>query len=160
MIKLIPKFNLGDNVNILENADFLEKTEKNRLVYNTYKNRVAIIKDIKSQTNNVTYMLEIKTKNGTIFTFDILEKYIEKCDETELLVNDKVKLKDDAEFLEKNEENRKSYETYKKREGIIVEIYNLHPNKENTTYIVEMMQQQKNTNFRFDILGKYLEKIN
>ena len=160
MINLIPKFNLGDNVNILENADFLEKTEKNRLVYNTYKNRVAIIKDIKSQTNNVTYILEIKTKNGTTFTFDILEKYIEKCDETDFLVNDKVKLKDDAEFLEKNEVNRKSYETYKKREGVIVEIHNLHPSKENTTYIVEMTQQQKNTNFRFDILGKYLEKIN
>jgi hypothetical protein len=160
MNKLIPKFNLDDNVYILENADFIEKTEKNRLVYNTYKNKVAIIKDIKSQTNNITYILEMRSKSGTLFTFDILEKYIEKCDQADFLVNDKVKLKDNAEFLEKNEENRKSYETYKKREGTIVEIHNLHPNKENTTYIVEILQNQKNTNFKFDILGKYLEKIN
>jgi hypothetical protein len=155
-----PIFNIGDNVKILENSEFTEKTEKNRLVYNTYKNRIATIKNINNITHNcVTYLLEMKSKNGSLFTFDILEKYLEKCDISEFTIDDIVKIKDDANFDEKNEENKKSYETYKNREGKIVEIKNLHPYKDNTTFIIEMLNA-KNTTFRFDILGKYLNKLN
>jgi hypothetical protein len=155
-----PNFNIGDNVKVLESSEFTEKTEKNRLVYNTYKNRIATIKNINNRTHNcVTYLLEMKSKNGSLFTFDILEKYLEKCDVSDFTIDDIIKIKDDANFEEKNEENKKSYETYKNREGKIVEIKNLHPYKDNTTYIVEMLSA-KNTFFRFDILGKYLNKIN
>ncbi len=153
------KFNIGENVKILENAQFIEKTDKNKLVYNTYKNRTSTIKKIQNITyNSVTYLVEMKSKNGSLFTFDILEKYLEKCEKLDFSIDDIVIIKDDADFIEKNEENKKSYETYKKRECKIVEIKNLHPYKDNTTFIVEMLSA-KNTTFRFDILGKYLNKI-
>jgi hypothetical protein len=155
-----PNFNIGDNVKVLESSEFTEKTEKNRLVYNTYKNRIATIKNINNRTHNsVTYILEMKSKNGSLFTFDILEKYLEKCEISEFTIDDIVKIREDANFEEKNEENKKSYETYKNRECKIVEIKNLHPYKDSTTFIVEMLSA-KNTTFRFDILGKYLNKIN
>ena len=101
----------------------------------------------------------MKSKNGSLFTFDILEKYLEKCEISEFTIDDIVMIKDDADFVEKNEENKKSYETYKKREGKIIGIKNQSPYKDNTTFIVEMLSA-KNTTFRFDILGKYLNKIN
>ena len=154
-----PEFNIDDYVKVSEKSEFLEKTEKNRLVYNTYKNRIAKIKNINNITNDsVTYLLEMKSKNGTLFTFDILEKYLEKSEISELTINDIVKIKDDANFDEKSEKNKKSYETYKNREGKIVEIKNMHPYKDNTTFIVEM-ENSENITFRFDIIGKYLKKI-
>ena len=153
------KFNIGDNIKVLENSNFIEKTEKNKLVYNTYKNRVGVIKNIQSRIHNsVTYLVEMMSKNGLLFTFDILEKYLEKCDISEFTIDDIVMINDNANFIEKNEENKKSYETYKKREGKIIEIKNQSPYKDNTTFIVEMLSA-KNTTFRFDILGKYLIKI-
>jgi hypothetical protein len=154
-----PEFKIDDYVKVSEKSEFLEKTEKNRLVYNTYKNRIAKIKNINNITNDsVTYLLEMKSKNGTLFTFDILEKYLEKSEISELTIDDIVKIKDDSNFDEKSEKNKKSYETYKNRKGKIVEIKNMHPYKDNTTFIVEMENSEKTT-FRFDILGKYLEKI-
>ncbi len=142
------KFNLEDKVKIIENANFREKTEKNRLVYNTYKNRVGTIKEIKiTNRNSITYLVEMTGKSGNTFTFDILEKYIQKYEDEEFLINDKVKIKDDANFIEKNEENREKYETYKNKEGFVVD-------KKNSTYIVQF------SNDKIDILGKYLEKIN
>jgi hypothetical protein len=154
-----PKFNIGDNIKVLENSDFIEKTEKNKLIYNTYKNRIGKIKNIQCKIyNSITYLVEMKSKNGSLFTFDILEKYLERCDISEFTIDDIVMIKDDANFIEKNEENKKSYETYKKKEGKIIEIKNHNPNKDNTTFIVEMLSA-KNTTFRFDILGKYLNKI-
>jgi len=62
------------------------------------------------------------------------------------LINDKVKIKDDAIFIEKTEENRKKYETYKNKEGLVVD-------RKNSTYIVEFIDN------KIDILGKYLEKL-
>jgi len=100
----------------------------------------------------------MKSKNGKLFTFDILEKYLEKSEISELTIDDIVKIKDSANFDEKSEKNKKSYETYKNREGKIVEIKNMHPYKDNTTFIVEM-ENSENMTFRFDIIGKYLEKI-
>jgi hypothetical protein len=151
-------YNIGDNVKILDNSEFTEKTDKNKLIYNTYKNRIGVIKNIQNRIyNSVTYLVEMKSKNGSLFTFDILEKYLEKCEKADFTIDDIVIIKDDADFAEKNEENKKSYETYKKREGKIVEIKNLHPYKGNTTFIVEMISAKNNT-FRFDILGKYLNK--
>jgi ribosomal protein L21E len=141
------KFNLDDKIKIIENANFREKTEKNRLIYNTYKNRVGTIKDIKiTNRNSITYMIDMVGKSGNTFTFDILEKYIQKYEDNEFLINDKVKIKDDANFIEKNEENRKKYETYKNKEGVVVE-------RKNSTYIVEF------NDTKIDILVKYLEKI-
>lgn len=147
MIKITTKFNLEDKVKIIENANFREKTDKNRLVYNTYKNRVGTIKEIKpTNRNSITYIIEMTAKSGNTFTFDILEKYIEKYDDIEFLLDEKVKIKDNANFIEKNEENRKKYETYKNKEGIIQD-------RKNSTYIVEFFDS------KIDILGKYLEKL-
>jgi len=147
MIQITTKFNLEDKIKIIENANFREKTEKNRLVYNTYKYRVGIIKDIIiTNRNSITYVIEMTGKNGNTFRFDILEKYIQKYEDVEFLINDKVKIKDDAIFIEKNEENRKKYETYKNKEGYIVD-------RKNSTYIVEFIDN------KIDILGKYLEKL-
>ena len=147
MNKITTKFNLEDKIKIIENANFREKTEKNRLVYNTYKNRIGTIKDIKiTNRNSITYVIEMTGKNGNTFRFDILEKYIQKYEDVEFLINDKVKIKDDAIFIEKNEENRKKYETYKNKEGYIVD-------RKNSTYIVEFIDN------KIDILGKYLEKL-
>ena len=147
MSKINTKFNLEDKVKIIENANFREKTEKNRLVYNTYKYRVGTIKDIKiTNRNSITYLIEMTGKNGNTFTFDILEKYLEKYDEVEFFINEKVKIRNDANFVEKNEENRKKYESYKNIEGFVVD-------KKNSTYIIEFSDN------KIDILGKYLEKI-
>jgi len=85
-------------------------------------------------------------KNGNTFTFDILEKYLEKYEEQEFFINEKVKIRNDAKFLEKNEENRKKYDSSKNIEGFVVD-------KKNSTYIVEF------SDVKLDILGKYLEKI-
>jgi hypothetical protein len=142
------KFNLGDKVKLIETANFREKIEKNRLVYNTYKNRVGIVKEINpTNSKSITYLIEMPSKSGNTFTFDILEKYIEKYDDIEFLINEKVRIKSEAYFIEKNEENRKKYETYKNKDGVIVD-------KKNLTYIVEF------TDNKIDILGKYLEKLN
>lgn len=148
MNKITTKFNLEDKIKIIENANFREKTEKNRLVYNTYKNRIGTIKEIKiTNRNSITYLIEMTGKSGNNFTFDILEKYIQKYEDIEFLINDKVKIKDDANFIEKNKENRKKYETYKNKEGSVVD-------RKNSTYIVEFSDNNK-----IDILVKYLEKI-
>ncbi len=148
MNKITTKFNLEDKIKIIENANFREKTEKNRLVYNTYKNRIGTIKEIKiTNRNSITYLIEMTGKSGNNFTFDILEKYIQKYEDIEFLINDKVKIKDDANFIEKNEENRKKYETYKNKEGSVVD-------RKNSTYIVEFSVDNK-----IDILVKYLQKI-
>lgn len=148
MSKIIPKFNLGDKVKLIETANFREKTEKNKLVYNTYKNRVGIVKEINpTNSKSITYLIEMLSKGSNTFTFDILEKYIEKYDDIEFLINEKVRIKSEAYFIEKNEENRKKYETYKNKDGVIVD-------KKNSTYIVEF------TDNKIDILGKYLEKLN
>ena len=81
MNKINTKFNLEDKVKIIETADFREKTEKNRLVYNTYKNRVGTVKEIRPiNSKSITYIIEMTAKSGNIFTFDILEKYIQKHD--------------------------------------------------------------------------------
>lgn len=147
MIKITTKFNLEDKIKIIENANFREKTEKNRLIYNTYKNRVGIVKEIKpTNRNSITYIIEMIAKNGNTFRFDILEKYIQKYEDIEYLINENVRIKDDANFIEKNEENRKKYETYKNKDGVVVD-------KKNSTYIVEF------SNEKIDILGKYLEKM-
>jgi hypothetical protein len=144
MIKITTKFNLEDKIKIIENANFREKNDKNKLVYNTYKHRVGTIKDIRiTNRNSITYVIEMTGKNGNTFRFDILEKYIQKYEDVEFLINDKVKIKDDAIFIEKNEENRKKYETYKNKEGLVVD-------RKNSTYIIEF------SNDKIDILGKYL----
>ena len=144
MIKITTKFNLEDKIKIIENANFREKNDKNRLVYNTYKYRVGTIKDIRiTNRNSITYVIEMTGKSGNTFRFDILEKYIQKYEDVEFLINDKVKIKDDAIFIEKNEENRKKYETYKNKEGLVVD-------RKNLTYIIEF------SNDKIDILGKYL----
>ncbi len=141
------KFNLEDKVKIIENANFREKTEKNKLVYNTYKNRVGTVKEIKATNkNSITYIIEMMAKNGNTFRFDILEKYIQRYEDIEYLINENVRIKKDANFIEKNEENRKKYETYKNKDGFVVD-------KKNSTYIVQF------SNDKIDILGKYLEKI-
>ena len=141
------KFNLEDQVKIIENANFKEKTEKNKLVYNTYKNRVGTIKEIKpTNINSITYIIEMLAKNGNTFRFDILEKYIQKYEDIEYVINEKVRIKDNANFIEKNKENRKKYEIYKNKDGVVVD-------KKNSTYIVQF------SNDKIDILGKYLEKI-
>jgi hypothetical protein len=141
------KFNLEDKVKIIENANFKEKTEKNKLVYNTYKNRVGTIKEIKpTNINSITYIIEMLAKNGNTFRFDILEKYIQKYEDIEYVINEKVRIKDNANFIEKNKENRKKYEIYKNKDGVVVD-------KKNSTYIVQF------SNDKIDILGKYLEKI-
>jgi hypothetical protein len=148
MSKITTRFNFEDKVKIIENANFREKTEKNRLVYNTYKNRVGTVKEIKpTNSKSITYIIEMSTKNSNTFTFDILEKYLEKYDEIEFLLNEKVKIKNNANFIEKNEENRKKYETYKNIDG-----YGVIVEKKNSTYIVEFSYN------KIDILGKYLEK--
>jgi hypothetical protein len=142
------KFNLEDKIKIIENANFREKTEKNKLVYNTYKNRVGIVKEIKpTNRNSITYIIEMTGKNDNTFRFDILEKYIQRYEDIEFLINENVRIKKDANFIEKNEENRKKYETYKNKDGFVVD-------KKNSTYIVQFF------NDKIDILGKYLEKIN
>lgn len=147
MSKIISKFNLGEKIKIIDNANFKEKTEKNRLVYNTYKYRVGTIKEIKiTNRNSITYIIEMIAKSGNTFTFDILEKYIQSYDELEFEINDKVRIKSEANFIEKNKENKKNYETYKNREGLVLD-------KKNSTYIVEFSDDKIN------ILGKYLEKI-
>jgi len=147
MKNIIIKFNLEDKIKIISTANFKEKTEKNRIIYNTYKYRVGTIKEIKpTNSKSITYIIEMKAKNGNTFTFDILEKYIEKYDDKEYLINEKVKIRNDADFFEKTEKNRKIYETYKNKEGVII-------NKINSTYIVEF------TDIKIDILGKYLEKL-
>jgi ribosomal protein L21E len=147
MIQITTKFNLEDKVKIKENSNFREKTEKNRLIYNTYKNRVGIIKEIKpTNCNSITYVIEMSAKSGNTFRFDILEKYIQEYNDIEYLINDKVRIKNEANFIEKNEQNRKKYETYKNKEGLIVD-------KKNSTYIVEFIDD------KIDLLGKYLEKI-
>jgi hypothetical protein len=149
MSKITTKFNLEDKVKIIENANFREKTEKNRLIYNTYKNRVGIVKEIKpTNSRSITYVIKMNAKNGNIFTFDILEKYIQNYDDKEFLINEKVKIRSDANFIEKNEENRKKYETYKNIDG-----YGIVVDKKNSTYIVEF------NNSKIDILGKYLDKL-
>jgi hypothetical protein len=148
MSKFNIKFNVGDKIKLKENANFREKSEKNRLIYNTYKNRVGIIKEIKpTNSNSITYIIEMKANKGNTFTFDILEKYIQENNDLEFIINDKVKIREDAYFIEKNEENRKRYESYKNKEGIVKE-------KKNSTYLVEFSDNKIN------ILGKYLEKIN
>jgi hypothetical protein len=148
MSKINTKFNLEDKVKVIDTANFREKTEKNRLVYNTYKNRVGIIKEIRpTNSNSITYIIEMTAKNGKTFTFDILEKYIQEYNDIEYLINEKVKIKNEANFIKKNEENRKKYENFKNKEGIITD-------KKNLTYIVEFLGD------KIDILGKYLEKIN
>lgn len=148
MSEINNKFILGDKIKLIETANFREKTEKNKLVYNTYKNRVGIVKEIKpTNSKSITYIIEMNSKSNNVFTFDILEKYIQKYDDIEFLINDKVKIKDDANFIEKNIKNREKYETYKNKEGIVLE-------KKNLTYIVEFFDD------KIDILGKYLEKIN
>jgi hypothetical protein len=148
MSEINSKFNLGDKIKLIETANFREKTEKNKLVYNTYKNRVGIVKEIKpTNSKSITYIIEMNSKSNNIFTFDILEKYIQKYDDIEFLINEKVKIKNDANFIEKNEKNREKYESYKNKEGIVLE-------KKNLTYIVEFLDN------KIDILGKYLEKIN
>lgn len=147
MSKITSKFNVEEKVKIIENANFKEKTEKNRLVYNTYKYRVGTVKEIKiTNSKSITYIIEMNAKNGNTFTFDILEKYLEKYDEVEFLINEKVKIRNNANFIEKNEENRKKYESYKNIEGFVVDI-------KNSTYIVEFSKD------KIDILGKYLEKL-
>jgi hypothetical protein len=141
------KFNLEDKIKIIENANFREKTNKNRLIYNTYKNRVGTVVEIKpTNSNSITYVIEMTSKNGNTFRFDILEKYIQEYNDIEYLINDKVRIKSEANFIEKNEENRKKYETYKNNEGVVVE-------RKNSTYIVEF------NDTKIDILGKYLEKV-
>lgn len=148
MNKINTKFILGEKVKVIETANFREKTEKNRLVYNTYKNRVGTIMEIKvTNSKSITYIIEMTSKSGNNFTFDILEKYIQKYDDIEILINEKVKIKDDANFIEKNEENKKLYETYKNKDGVVVD-------KKNSTYIVEFLD------CKIDILGKYLDKLN
>ena len=148
MNKINTKFILGEKVKVIETANFREKTEKNRLVYNTYKNRVGTIMEIKvTNSKSITYIIEMTSKSGNNFTFDILEKYIQKNDDIEILINEKVKIKDDANFIEKNEENKKLYETYKNKDGVVVD-------KKNSTYIVEFLD------CKIDILGKYLDKLN
>ena len=148
MSKINTKFNLEDKVKVIDTANFREKTEKNKLVYNTYKNRVGIVKEIRpTNSNSITYIIEMTAKNDKTFTFDILEKYIQEYNDIEYLINEKVKIKNDANFIEKNEENRKKYENFKNKEGIITD-------KKNLTFIVEFLDD------KIDILGKYLEKIN
>lgn len=79
--KINTKFNLEDKVKIIETANFTEKAEKNRLVYNTYKNRVGTVKEIRpTNSQSITYIIEMTAKSGNTFTFDILEKYIQKYD--------------------------------------------------------------------------------
>jgi len=147
MIKITTKFNLEDKIKIIENANFREKTDKNRLVYNTYKNRVGTIKEIKiTNSNSITYVIEMTAKSGNTFKFDILEKYIKEYNDVEYLINEKVRIKSEANFIEKNKENREKYETFKNREGFVVD-------SKNSTYIVEFSDN------KIDILGKYLEKI-
>ncbi len=147
MSKIKSKFNLEEKVKIIENANFREKTEKNRLVYNTYKNRLGCVKEIRpTNSKSITYVIEMTSKNGNTFTFDILEKYLQEYNDVEFLINEKVKIKSDANFIEKTEENRKKYETYKNRDGVVVD-------KKNSTYIVEF------SNIKINILGKYLEKL-
>jgi hypothetical protein len=148
MFKITTKFNLEDKVKVIDTANFKEKTEKNRLVYNTYKNRVGTVKEIRpTNRNSITYIIEMTAKNGKTFTFDILEKYIKEYNDIEYLINEKVRIKNDANFIEKKEENRKKYEIFKDKEGIVVD-------KKNSTYIIEFLDK------KVDILGKYLEKIN
>jgi ribosomal protein L21E len=148
MNKINTKFNLEDKVKIIETANFREKTEKNRLIYNTYKNRVGTVKEIRpTNSKSITYIIEMTAKSGNTFSFDILEKYIQEYNDVEYLINEKVKVKDDANFIEKSEENKKLYETYKNKDGVVVD-------KKNSTYIVEFSDN------KIDILGKYLEKIN
>ena len=85
-------------------------------------------------------------KSGNTFKFDILEKYIKEYNDVEYLINEKVRIKSDANFIEKNEENREKYETFKNKKGFVVDI-------KNSTYIVEFSDN------KIDILGKYLEKL-
>jgi hypothetical protein len=147
MIKITTKFNLEDKIKIIENANFREKTDKNRLVYNTYKNRIGTIKEIKiTNSNSITYVIEMISKSGNTFKFDILEKYIQEYNDVEYLINEKVRIKSDANFIEKTKENREKYETFKNKEGFVVD-------RKNSTYIVEFSDN------KIDILGKYLEKL-
>jgi len=147
MSKIICKFNLGEKIKLIETANFREKSEKNRLIYNTYKNRVGTIKEIiPTNSNSITYVINMVGKSGNTFTFDILEKYIQKYDDLEFEINDKVRIKSEANFIEKNKENRIKYETFKNKDGIVVE-------KKNSTYVIEFSDN------KIDILGKYLEKI-
>ena len=92
--------NLEDKIKIIENANFREKTEKNKLVYNTYKNRVGIVKEIKpTNRNSITYIIEMTGKNDNTFSFDILEKYIQRYEDIEFLINENVRIKKDANLI-------------------------------------------------------------
>ncbi len=147
MSKITTKFNLGDKIKLKETANFYEKSDKNKLVYNTYKNRVGVVREIRpTNSKSITYIIEMNGKNDNIFTFDILEKYVEKYDDIEFQINENVRIKSDANFIEKNIQNREKYMTYKNKEGKIIE-------KKNSTYIVDFSDD------KIDILGKYLEKI-
>ena len=157
-------FKIYDFVQIKNDAIFIEKSEKNQMIYTSYKNKKGIIIDIiYSKGNDVTYIVEMISSKGNLFKFNILEKYLDPYIElfqSEFLIQDKVYVKNDADFSEKSDKNKKSYETYKNKEGIVTLLKHKGSNIDNSTYIVEMNSStQPDKKFTFEILGKYIQKV-
>jgi hypothetical protein len=157
-------FKIYDFVQIKKDAIFVEKSEKNQKIYTSYKNKKGIIIDIiYSKGYDVTYIVEMISLKGNLFKFNILEKYLDPYIElfqSEFLIQDKVYVKNDADFSEKSDKNKKSYETYKNKEGIVTLLKYKGTNIDNSTYVVEMNSStQPDKKFTFEILGKYIQKV-
>lgn len=158
-------FKVYDSVQIKKDALFVEKSEKNQKIYVSYKNKKGIVIDIiYSKGDDVTYIVEMISTKGNLFKIDVLEKYLETYVELfqpEFFLNeDKVSVKNDADFSEKSDKNKKSYETYKNREGTITLLKHKGLDNDNSTYVVEMMSSiQPDKKFTFEILGKYIQKV-
>lgn len=161
--KTNPVFQIGSLVQVKSDSSFSEKSEKNKLIYQTYKGKMGTVVNVPHNNGkDVTYVIEMKSNKGNTFKFDILEKYLElfvDASEPYFKKDDKVFVKQDADFSEKSEENKKSYETYKAREGTIVDIKHNAKDYQSSTFIVEMNSTVvPDKKFTFDILGKYLTK--
>ena len=165
-----PLFIVGSSVQVKSNSSFSEKSDKNKIIYYTYIGKKGTIVSIPHNNGkDITYIVEMISNKGKTFTFDILEKYLEEFvqDSSEkndmegfFKKNDKVFVKNDADFSEKSIENKKSYETYKNREGTVIQLKHKNKNSDNSTYIIEMNSTTNiDKKFTFDILGKYLTSI-
>jgi hypothetical protein len=157
-------FKVYDSIQIKKDALFLEKSEKNQKIYVSYKNKKGIVIDIiYSKGDDITYIVEMISTKGNLFKINILEKYLEPYVELfqpEFSIEDKVSVRNDADFSEKSDKNKKSYETYKNREGTITQLKHKGLDNDNSTYVVEMTSStQPDKKFTFEILGKYIQKI-
>ena len=163
-IKSNPIFQINSLVQVKSDALFSEKSDKNKLVYQTYKGKKgSVVSILHNNGKDITYLIQMTSNKGTTFNFDILEKYLEEFVQIDLQnsfqINDKVFVKQDADFYEKSEDNKKSYETFKNREGTVVEIKHKTKDSDSSTFIVEMYSTvNTDKKFTFDILGKYLTK--